>query len=360
MIHCHGGNVWEAHQKYKIPPEEIIDFSANINPMKIPPEVKKILKERLNVISYYPDPECKELKNKLSKSLNIPYRNLIVGNGSNELIFLYTRTLNPKRGLIPIPTYSEYERALKNIKARIKFVQLREDKDFKIDPKEIIDRLRGIEVLFLCNPNNPTGYLTPKEELLQLLEVTERKRVFLILDETFIDLKEEESLIREVPKREYLFILRSFSKFFGIPGLRLGYGVGSKKFIKRLEKIREPWTVNIFAQLAGSQILNEFNYIKRSRSYIEKEKRLFFEELLKINGIKPYPSSANFILVKIEAPVTSTRIQEELIKHRIMVRDCSNFRGFKGSFIRMAVRTRKENLSLIKALKEILREFGQN
>lgn len=360
MIHCHGGNVWEAHQKYKIPPEEIIDFSANINPVQIPPIVRKILKRRLNFISRYPDPKCTELKDTLSNSLNIPQENIIIGNGSSELISIFVRTLNPQRGLIPVPTFSEYERALKNINARIKFVPIKEDNAFRIDPKEIIDRLDGIEILFFCNPNNPTGYLTPKEELLSLLDITERKRIFLILDETFIDLKEEESLIREVPKREYLFILRSFSKFFGIPGLRLGYSVGSKKFIKRLEKIREPWTVNVLAQLAGSQILNEFNYIKHSRSYIEKEKGFLFEELLKIKGIKPYPSSANFILVKIEAPVTSTRVQEELIKHRILVRDCSNFRGLKGSFIRMAIRTRKENLSLIKALKEILRKFDQN
>lgn len=358
MKYSHGGNIREAIEKFNLPSKEIVDFSANINPLGPSPKVKAVIKNNLEQISHYPDPECKKLKKELSRYLAVDYKNVIVGNGSAELIYLAIRTLSPKIALIPIPNFSEYERTLLNVGAKIKFLNLNEDNHFCLNPKEVIRELEKVDLVFLSNPNNPTGSLVSRLELLKLIRFTKRKGIKIILDETFIDFREEESLVKDAAKLTNLFILRSFSKFFGFPGLRLGCGIGNKDLIKRLELERAPWTVNALAQLAGIEALRDRQYIIKTHKFINKESQFLFKKLLEIEGIKPYPSSANFILIKILKPLSSTQLRDKLGKGGIIIRDCHDFRGLDNRFIRVAVRTRKENLQLLDKLWRLLERLS--
>lgn len=354
--YLHGGNLERAMEKYGISSEEIIDFSANINPLSISPKIKEVLVKSIDRLSHYPDPECKEAKKEISRYFGIDYENIILGNGSTELIYLIVRTLKPKKALIPIPTFYEYERALNNSNISINFYKLKEKQEFLVSIDEIIPQLSGIDLVFLCNPNNPTGTFLRREEILILVKEIQRRKIFLVLDEAFIDLHEDESFIKEIKNYDHLIILRSLTKFYGLPGLRIGFGVGSSKLIKKLEVQKIPWSVNCLAQIAVREILQDKEFINKSKSSLLEEKEFLYRELSNIKGLRAYKPSSNFIFIKLLGNISSEELTDQLAKKGILIRDCSNFRGLeKGKFIRVAVRTREENIKLLKELKLILR-----
>ena len=349
----HGGNIGQAAEESGISPGEIIDFSANINPLGLPTRLKKQIKENLSVILHYPDPEYKLLREEIACYHNIDYQKIIVENGSTPLIYLFVQAFAPGKALVLIPAFSEYERALRTRKSKIRFFPLREKNNFSFELKEFLKHIKGIDIVFLCNPNNPTGTIFPHEELMKIVKLSERKNILLFLDEAFIDYQEEESFKKRVGKN--LFILRSFTKFFCIPGLRLGYGIGNERVIQRLNKVRAPWSVNSLAQIAGISLLQDEQFIKKSRKFMEKERPFLFNELTEISGLKPFPSKTNFILIKIgEAEAShysAARLQKKLLKKKILIRDCTNIRGLDNSFIRVAVKSRKENQKLLEAIR---------
>lgn len=352
MIPNHGGNIREAVEKYNILPENIIDFSANINPLGLSSRVKEAIIKNFDQILHYPDPECKTLRQEFSNCYGINYENTIAGNGCVELIYLITSVLKPRTALILVPTFSEYATALQSINTNITFWELEEEQEFKVPIAEIIKQLNKWEVIFLCNPNNPTGGLIPKTELIALLKEAEKQGVTVILDEAFIDVVDKESLIKQSCQSEYLFVVRSLTKFFGLAGLRLGFGIGHQKIINRLKSSKIPWSVNAFAQIAGIEVLKDIHFRKHSKKFILEEKNFLYKELLKIKGLKPYYPSANFILIKLESFASSTELYDRLAKKGLLIRDCSNFHGLDNKFIRIAVRTREENEILLKTLWE--------
>jgi len=354
--HLHGGNLERAMEKYGISSEKIIDFSANINPLGFSSKAGEAIIKNLDRLSHYPDPECKEAKKEISGYFRIDYENIILGNGSTELIYLIVQALKPKKVLIPVPTFCEYERALNNNNVSINFYRLKEKQEFLLSMEEIIPQLAGIDLVFLCNPNNPTGTFLPKKEMLTLIKEVQKRKTFLALDEAFIDLYEEESLIKEVKNYDHLIILRSLTKFYGLPGLRIGFGVGSSKLIKEIEIQKISWSVNCLAQIAVREILRDEKFISKSKSFLLEEKEFFYQELSNIEGLKVHKPSANFIFIKLLGDISSKMFQNKLAKKGMLIRDCSNFRGLgEGKFIRLAVRTRKENIKLLKELKLILR-----
>lgn len=354
--YLHGGNLERAMEKYGISSEEIIDFSANINPLGFSSKIREDIIKNLDRLSHYPDPECKEAKKEISHYFKIDYENIVLGNGSTELIYLIVQTLKLKKVLIPIPTFCEYERALNNNNVSINFFKLKEKQDFLVSMDEIIPQLVGIDLVFLCNPNNPTGTFLPKKEMLTLVKEVQKRKIFLVLDEAFIDLYEEESLIKEVKNYDHLIILRSLTKFFGLPGLRIGFAASNSKLIKKLEAQKIPWSVNCLAQIAVREVLRDEKFITKSRSFLLEEKEFFYQELSNIEGWKVYKPSANFIFIKLLDNISSEGLMGQLAKKGILIRDCSNFRGLEeGKFIRVAVRTRKENIKLLEELKLILR-----
>lgn len=335
----HGGNIYE-HKK------RIVDFSANINPLGLPRDIKEIIYKNFDRILHYPDPDAKGLTKKIAKYWGINDENILLGNGSLELIYLIMSAYRPKTTLIPAPTFSEYERAAKAVNSKIKYLKLREKEDFRLN----LSSVDKADMFFLCNPNNPTGNL-----VLPSLQGAGKASV---VDEAFMDFLPDEkdyTFIWKAIKSKKLIVLRTFTKFFALPGLRIGYLVAHKKIITKLKQHQPPWSTNALAQLAAELILKDKAYLKKTHKLIAKERKFLFEQLTGIKGLKPYPSVTNFLLVKIALPGwTSTALKEALLKKGILVRDCVNFRNLNDKYIRVAVRSHKENLQLLKAVREIL------
>jgi threonine-phosphate decarboxylase len=353
----HGGNLREAAERYRLKDKEIIDFSANINPLGFPQKVKEIISFHTQAISHYPDSDCKILKKALSQYLNINENNLLIGNGSMELIFLITFALRPKRTLIPIPAFGEYERAVDLIKGKCFFLKTCESNDFAIKVNEIVKHLSYVDLVFVCNPNNPTGFLFGKEELRFLANRCEKKGVFLIIDEAFMDFVKEKnqlSLIKYAITKSHVLVLQSMTKFFALAGLRLGYLIGNKTLLKSIKTYQPPWSVNVLAQLAGVEILKDRSFIKETRKYIFAQRKWLFDELKKLEYLKPYLPTANFIFCKLKgSQINAKQLCGYCGRKGVLIRDCSNFRGLDNHFIRIAVRKKEENSKLIKTLKEL-------
>lgn len=353
----HGGNIRGAIRKYKLAAKDIIDFSASINPLGFPQSLKKIILDNLSIIPNYPDPDCSVLKDSLSQYLGIAKNNLLIGNGSIELIYLIAFALKPKRALILTPTFSEYERAVLLSGGKCLFSKTSEENCFEIKINSILRNLKDIDLVFICNPNNPTGFLLKKEPLMALVKECEKKRVALVVDEVFMDFVEEKdkaSLLKSALRSKHVLVLQSLTKFFAISGLRLGFIVGEKGLIQRISSYQPPWSVNSLAQLAGARIINDSHFIKKSRQYLFERRRELFDDLKGISYLNPYPPSANFIFSKItDDRLTSAQLCDYCGKKGMLIRDCSNFRGLDNSFIRIAVRKKEENKQLIKVLKEI-------
>lgn len=358
----HGGNLREVAENYNISARKIIDFSSNVNPLRTPPEIKKIIIKNINGICHYPDPECKLLKEELSKSIDVNVCNLQPGNGSNELIYLLTRVLAPKRVLIPIPSFSEYERAAVSAGAECRFLNFRinhgNNSEFRLKVDKVLQNIDGVTLIFICNPNNPTGLLLYKDEIEYLIKKCEEKNVFIVIDEAFIDFtknSEQLTMVKTATENENVAVLRSLTKFFAIAGLRLGYLVGYYKLVEKISKIQPTWSVNYVAQLAGRKLIKDHDFIRKSKKYVLKEREAFFKNLKNIKWIKPYKPSANFILCKINSSkITSSKLKEYCIKKEsVLIRDCSSFRGLDDYFFRVAVKKHNENKKLIYCLSNI-------
>lgn len=339
----HGGNIYGLKEKSS---REIIDFSASINPLGLPFQIKQAVSANFKRILHYPDPEAKGLTRKIAEYWKIETENILVGNGSVELIYLIVSCFRPGTTLIPVPTFSEYERAARMVKSEIKFLRLKESEDFCLD----VSRIDRTDMLFLCNPNNPTGNLLFKARVI----AGKLPANLVVNDEAFMDFlpdQQEQTLIPQAVKSKKIVVLRTLTKFFALPGLRIGYLVAHKEIIRRLKKCQPPWNVNALAQLAGERMLPDQDYSKKTYELIEKERSFLLQRIERMAGLKAHPSRANFILVKIEnKKLTSARLVKKLLRQGILVRDCANFRGLGNKFIRVAVRTHKENLKLIAAL----------
>ena len=356
MLNGHGGNINQICSKYGLNPDEIIDFSASINPLGCPEGVRKAISERFADIKNYPDSECTSLRKAIANKVYCNESNIIIGNGSNELFYLIPRALKPKQGIFLQPTFSEFKDALCN--ANVEIVEIVNDSGrFPIINKDI-RRLKNIKegMVFLCNPNNPTGQLTLKEEILEL--VKDNTNRLIVVDEAFMDFVDEDekySVIKEAPLMDNLIVVRSLTKFYGFPGLRLGYLVANESTVNKLMQFKEPWTVNTFAQIAGQVAINDVEFASNTREYMSGEKAFLYEGLSKINGIRPFQPSVNFILVRIDnVEITSSEIQDLLVKDNIFIRDCSNFIGLSEKYFRVAVKTRDENQKLLRALKLVM------
>jgi len=353
----HGGNIYKTAQELGISTEKIIDFSASINPLGVPETVKHEIQKNLKGLCNYPDSDATELRYHLSVHHNVTPESIICGNGSTELIYLIAKALRPKGVLMPSPTFSEYERACRiNSELRIVSYVLKEENNFEIDPGDFISLLTTqhsslpFDMAFLCNPNNPTGRLLKKDNVLKIAEAAKELKCYLIVDEAFIDFSPEDSVIEHVLDNPYLIVLRSMTKFYALSGLRIGYGVFPLYLIERLKKLKEPWTVNTLAQNSAVVALRDRTYKDRTFRLINREKS-YFENGFKKIGVKFFPSNANFYLLKIN---NANEIFQQLRRKGILVRDCSNFRGLDNTYIRVAVKSHKNNMTLMKEISRLL------
>ena len=343
----HGGKI-----PVKNSDHNIIDFSSNITPLGIPNSVKLIIKKNLDKIQFYPDPKSENVISSLEKYTHLSKSNIIVGNGAIEILYNFCFAFLSKttKVLIHVPTFEEYEAAVKLNNCKISFFK---SLNLSTNIDSFISQIPKSGCVFLCNPNNPTGELLSKKELLSIIIVAKKLKTIVFIDECFIELvpKFNESVISYVKKYDNLFILRSLTKSFGLPGLRIGYACGSKEIIKILQKIKIPWSVNSLAQDAANAVIKNTSHLKKSNIIIKKELKYLEDNISILNGFECISSSTNFILIKTK--YDSTKLQTKLLKNKILIRDCKNFRGLNNHYIRIAVKSHKDNVKLVKALEKI-------
>ncbi|MFA5881885.1 MAG: aminotransferase class I/II-fold pyridoxal phosphate-dependent enzyme, partial [Eubacteriales bacterium] len=251
--HIHGGNLREAAEKYGLEEKSILDFSANINPLGPSPKAIAAITSNLDAVTHYPDPEAKLLRQTAARLLNLPEELIVAGNGAVELIYLLMKVLGPRNVLIPAPTFNEYEIAAKINGSKIKDLLLNEWEGFMLNKQDIFNQWGDADLLFICNPNNPTGCLTQRKDLKEIIQKAGQLGKYVVIDEAFMDFvpdRAKYSVVDLVPKYDNLFVLYSLTKFFAFPGLRLGLGLGNRAVVQKINEIRDPWNVNCFAQLA--------------------------------------------------------------------------------------------------------------
>ena len=349
----HGGNVREAAERYGFREREIIDFSANVNPLGPSPAAQRAAKKALAFIDRYPDPEMKELRQGIADYYGISPEQAVCGNGSTALIHLIPRVFRPRRVLIPVPTFAEYAAAVQDAGGEVVPFPLDPRKGFRIDAVDMAFALKGVDMAFLCNPNNPSGLLVPEAEMAEIAGYALREGVRLVVDETFIEFSGDGSLVQEAALSPHLICIRAFTKFFGMPGLRVGYAVAGDETAETLRAGQEPWSVSTPASKAALAALHDWRYIRKTRKFIARERDELMAALRLLPGVEFSAGSANFLLLRVaahESPV----LAHALAQRGILVRDCSSFGGLGNSFLRVAVRTRRENERLFSALRQVL------
>ena len=349
----HGGDVYSARQKMK---QEPLDFSANINPMGMPPGAVRAAADALQQCTQYPDPLCRELRAALAAYEGIPAEQIVCGNGAADLIFRIVAATHPQRALLLEPTFAEYEQALRSMDCSIAYFPLQESEGFVL-PEAFLQQLTPeINLLFLCNPNNPTGRTVSPALLQEIWKRCEEAGILLVVDECFNEFLEhpEQNTLKGVLKTgANSVILKAFTKSFAMPGLRLGYGLcGNRDLAERIFSCGQPWGVSIPAQAAGVAALQEQGYLERMRRLIQTERRWLSENLARL-GLCVFPSEANYILFRTE---TEIPLRERMEQRGVLIRACGNYRGLDNRYYRIAVRGHDENERLIAALKCALEE----
>jgi threonine-phosphate decarboxylase len=357
----HGGNVHAASRELGLPFEEILDFSANINPLGPSASVRRALAQAIRHLTHYPDTHCADLVAALARHFRLPSDCFIVSNGSMEVIHLLPRFLWPRTPpmdappvLIIGPTFSEYARAFRQYGVSV--IELYADRKREYEPP-IQEAIREIEraplaAIVLTNPNSPTGRAVSTQVVREMLQTAVHRNVWTIVDETFIEYAKGSSIARDVLSCPRLLVLRSFTKFYALPALRLGYAIAAADVVARLKALQPTWSVNALAQVAAVAALSDIQHAKRSRRYMTTERARFADRLGAIPAIKVYPSDANFLLLELPCPAKG--IVASLRRHGVLVRDCSAIPGLAHTTIRVAVRTSRQNNRLVRVLKSIL------
>lgn len=351
----HGADINSAAELYGLEADKIIDFSSNINPF-IVESMDKIVATGVENLQKYPDIKYRRLRKNIADYLRVEDSYIIPGNGATEIIYLLMRNLSGRLAIIN-PTFSEYRKGAEIAGLSVVDFVMDWEKDFELDLDEIYKGKDEFDSIFICNPNNPDGSV---REIKKLLEFAEKEGKLLIVDETFIEFADSEkdrSLVNMVEKSKNLFIIRAVTKFFGIPGIRLGYGISSnRELLQKMYDEKEPWTINSFADSASDFIFKEDEYIRKSKEYFSKERICMINEINKIDGIKAFNSDANFILVRFENR-NVLDVKENLLKRAgLLIRDASNFIGLDSSFARVAIKNHEQNTVLVDALRSVLGE----
>lgn len=351
----HGGTIFTVARSLGVTPGQILDFSASINPLGISPLVRTALIRSLDTLVHYPDSSHVELKQALADYHRLPAHNFTIANGSTELIYNLPALLPGKKALIISPSFSEYGRALNQHGWEVEHFVLSPENNFSIDT-DMLNRAvaRSVDALFFCNPGNPNGTLYPLQLVEQIYTICHSAGTFLVLDEAFMDFCEEGSAKRMFVGCEKSLILRSMTKYFAIPGVRLGYAICHESLAERLDPMGGPWRVNTLALAAGVAALQDMVHNRRTLECIRQERTMLCEHLRQFPQLTLYPSSANYLLIELINGQTSGEIKEHLLSQRILIRGCASFTGLTDRFFRIAVRSREENELLIENLRWIL------
>lgn len=342
LIPEHGGNIYG---------EDIeLDFSANLSPLGMPEGIKKAVSDSADGWEKYPDPFCTQLREGIAARLGTygtSAENIVCGNGAADLIYRIVYALKPRRAVIAVPCFSEYEKALKEVGCTTEYYDLHEHHAFALDEGILEYITPDIDMLLLASPNNPTGQLTDPILLENICKKCFDNKLYFLCDECFIDFTDSVGVLDMMNK--YVISLRAFTKIFSMAGLRLGYALfGDKTAAQAVLRTGQFWSVSAPAQAAGTAALDQDEYLKITRELINTE-REYLAAQLELIGLKTYPSQANFLLIKCALP-----LDKLLLKEKILIRNCSNFAGLGAGYFRIAVRTHEENKRLTEALRRVL------
>lgn len=346
---AHGGNIYKKARELGIPESQILDFSANLSPLGIPEGVKNSMIKAIDGLINYPDPDCTVLTAAIASFDKVKEDQILCGNGGADLLFRLALALKPKKVLLPVPAFVEYEESLKAVDAQIEHFYL--DQDFKVR-ENLLDGMKPEhDLLVICNPNNPTGLLVERELLLRVLDRAIQLDMHVLVDECFLEIYPEEqeyTLKGYLDRYPNLIILKSFTKMYAIPGVRLGYVLcGNPVFLQKMKASGQAWSVSYFAQEAGVAALEETEYRRQTIQLIADENQFMKEELSKL-PIRLFEGVVNYFF--FQAPGV-TDLDKRLEKHGIMIRNCSNYVNLGNDYFRVAVKKREDNLRLLEALK---------
>ena len=349
---AHGGNIYKKARELGISESEILDFSANLSPLGIPYGVKKSMVDAIEGLINYPDPDCTLLTEAIAECDCVKVSQILCGNGGADLLFRLALALKPKKALLPVPTFVEYEEALKAVNTQVEHFFLAQD--FKVKDN-ILDAMKAEhDFMVICNPNNPTGLLVERELLFRILDKAKELGVYVLVDECFLEIypgEEAYTLKGYLEQYPNLIILKSFTKMYAIPGVRLGYVLsGNEELLLKMKASGQAWSVSHFAQAAGVAALKETDYRKRTIRLIEKENAFMKEALSKL-PIRLYDGVVNYLFFQATGIAD---LDKKLEKHGIMIRNCSNYVNLSDDYFRVAVRSREDNLKLIYAMEEEL------
>ena len=354
--HFHGSDLEKIEAIFGIHKEEILSFSANVNPLGVSPLLRSALSEHIDAITTYPDREYTSLRKCIAEYCHTDYENIIVGNGSTELISLFIQIEHPQKAYVIGPTYSEYEREIALGGGTTLYYPLKEENDFKLDVEDFVSHLNeSIDLLVICNPNNPTSSCITRKQMRHILDICKEYDIYVMVDETYVEFADNMEEIESVPLTNYynnIIILRGTSKFFAAPGLRLGYAItGNKDLIKSINTRKNPWTINSLAVVAGETMFRDESYIQATKDLISSERNRIYDLLKDSPNYKVYKPSGNFMLVKsLREDITSDVLFERAILEKMMIRDCSTFPFLDDSYIRFCFMNPEDNDRLLRCL----------
>lgn len=338
----------------------MLEFSGPINFMGPPPKAVEAVKANARLIKFYPDPNPVEFREAIAEYIGhgVNAENILLGNGSIELIYMITEALPQVfKAVIPVPSFSEYEKAALRVGGEVTFVQL--PADFSMDQEKIKAAVTDdTKIMCICNPHSPSGRLYTKEEVMELVDFCQKKDIIFSIDENYIEFADEgdkNTVAGMVKDYDNLFVIRSVTKFFGMAGLRFGYAVAATNLIDKLETVRQPWSMNGLVNTTTLAAFSDSEFIKSTKETINKNRAQLAKDLSAIEGLQVHPSTTNFLLVKItNRKLTSTMLKELLAKEKILVRDCCTFMGMDDSYVRITVRSEKDNKTLVETIKKVI------
>ena len=349
---AHGGNIYKKAKELGIPEERILDFSANISPLGLPEEIREAVIGSIDGLINYPDPECTELREAIARADGVKKEWITCGNGGADLLYRIAFGLKPRRVLLPVPAFVEYEEALTAAGAEMVYHRMGES---LLPGDDLLPKIRqDVDMLVLCNPNNPTGLLLDREYLLKVMDRAEEEGVHLLLDECFLEIcmeDEAHTLIPYLEKYPHLMILKSFTKLYAVPGIRLGYLLSSDPgVIGAVNHAGQSWSVSTIAQKAGVCALTLKDYKKKVKEAVAAE-LTYMKEALKALPVKVYDGQANYLFFRAPG---CTDLDRRLEERGFMIRNCSNYVNLGEDYWRIAVRDHEANRRLIGAMRDIL------
>jgi threonine-phosphate decarboxylase len=359
----HGGNVHAAARELGRPIKSLVDFSASINPLGPSPRALRALLESVPLVEHYPDPHCVSLRRAIERRWRIDSDRIVVANGATELIDLIPRALSMRSALIVGPTYAEYARSVEQAGGRFSMVMAKQEDEYRPPLDEVAHRLvrpksgrMAVDAVFICHPNSPTGRPASSHDLQVLLAAANRAGVWVIVDESFIDYCQALTCVLQLRRYRRLIVLRSFTKFYGLPGLRIGYSLSSTPVAEALRRYQPPWTVNAVAQLAAEAAMADTGHAKRCLTYVARERARMARRLSSIQGVTVFPSATNFLLIELPRGVRSSPIAAALRRKGLLIRDCSSIQGCSARMLRVAVRKQQDNDRLLAVLAGTLQK----